>query len=292
MDGSIKSFIKNFKQWDALVKLIVINGAVFLFFALIAVFEKLFNVTFFNFNSFLAVSSDIRFFLFHIWTLFTYMFVHYALLHILFNMLMLYWFGKIFLMYFTSKNLVALYILGGFAGALLYVVSYNTIPYFILQGSSFLVGASASVTAIIFASAFYNRNLEVRLLFIGSVKIIYIALAIFVIDFISLGGESNIGGHIAHIGGALVGYLYAQQFLKGKDITKGLNKLIDIVVNLFKKQPQMTIKHKKPLSDFEYNQRKHNESEDIDHILDKIKLSGYKSLNEDEKKRLFDASKK
>lgn len=292
MDGSIKYFIKKFKHRDVLSKLIVINIAIYLFFAVLSVIEKLFDLPTYDLSVYLGVSSEIHFFFLHIWTIFTYMFVHYGFLHILFNMLMLYWFGKIFLLYFTPKNLIALYILGGFAGALLYIISFNTIPYFIQQGSNFLIGASASVTSIIFASAFYNKNLEIRLLFFGTVKIIYIALAIFIIDFLSLGGDSNMGGHVAHLGGALIGYLFAIQFLKGKDITKVFNKPIDGFVNLFKKQPKMKVKYNKPLSDFEYNQQRHVQSEDIDHILDKIKISGYKSLSDDDKKKLFDASKK
>lgn len=292
MEGSIRSFFSNLKKRDALDKLIILNSAIFVVTAVLLVIQKLFNFDFFNFNPYVAISSNIEFFLLHIWTLFTYMFIHYEIFHILFNMLMLYWFGKIFLNYFTSKNLVALYILGGFAGGLLYVISFNLIPYFIQQGSAYLVGASASVTAIIFAAAFYNKNLEVRLLFFGSIKIIYIAIAIFLIDFISLKGESNMGGHVAHIGGALVGYLYATQYLRGRDITKGFNRLIDSFSNLFKKQPKMKVKYKKAQSDFEYNQKKYQEAVDIDSILDKIKISGYKSLSVDEKKRLFDASNK
>ena len=292
MGGSTNSFFKNLKRRNVLDKLIILNVAIFVVVTVLQVIQKLFGFDLFNFNPYIAVSSNVEFFLFHIWTLFTYMFIHYEIFHILFNMLMLFWFGKIFLIYFTPKNFVALYILGGIAGGLLYIISFNTIPYFIQQGTSYLVGASASVTAIIFAAAFYNKNLEVRLLFFGSIKIIYIAIAIFLIDFISLKGDNNIGGHVAHIGGALVGYLYAIQYLKGRDLTKGLNKLIDSISNLLKKQPKMTIKYKKAQSDFEYNQKKHQETEDIDTILDKIKLSGYKSLNDDEKKRLFDASNK
>jgi len=292
MEGSINSFFSNLKRRNVLDKLIILNVAIFIIIAALSVFQKLFGLDFFNLNPYVAVSSNIEFFLFHIWTLFTYMFIHYEIFHILFNMLMLYWFGKIFLTYFTPKNFVALYILGGLAGGLLYIVSFNLIPYFIQQGTAYLVGASASVTAIIFAAAFYNKNLEIRLLFFGSVKIIYIAIAIFLIDFISLKDESNMGGHVAHIGGALIGYLYATQYLKGRDLTKGLNKLIDSFSNLFKKQPKMKVKYKKTQSDFEYNQKKHQETEDIDTILDKIKVSGYKSLSVDEKKRLFDASNK
>ncbi len=290
MGASFKSFLDNFKYRDTVIKLIIINAIVFLTLALVNVFTVLFELPLPDLRSYIGVPSDIRTALTHIWTLFTYMFVHYDILHILFNMLMLYWFGRIFLMYFSTKNLVALYILGGLAGALFYILTFNTIPYFMKQGDSYMIGASASVMAIIFASAFYNKNLEVGLLFIGRIKIIYIALIIFVLDFIALGKGNNLGGHIAHIGGAILGYWYAVRYMKGKDITKGLNKIIDKIVNLFKPKPKMRITFNRHESDQEYNKRKHNEAEEIDRILDKIKKSGYASLNDEEKKRLFDAS--
>lgn len=293
MGVSIKSFLLNIKQRSALEKLIIINVSVFLLIGILSVFAKLFNIQFIDINSYIAVSSNVTYFLFHIWTVFTYMFVHYEIFHILFNMLMLYWFGKIFLLYFTSKNFVSVYLLGGISGAALYILSFNIIPYFILQGNNFLVGASASVMAIIFAASFYNPKLEVRLLFFGGVKIIYIALAIFILDFISLKGDNNIGGHVAHIGGAIVGYIFARQFVRGKDLTKNFNRIIDCFFNLFKKKPVMKVKYNNyTQNDFKYNEKRYQESTDIDAILDKIKLSGYKSLSDDEKKRLFDASKK
>jgi Uncharacterized membrane protein (homolog of Drosophila rhomboid) len=156
-----------------------------------------------------------------------------------------------------------------------------------------MIGASASVMAIIFAAAFYNKNQEVGLLFFGRVKIIYIALIIFVLDFLALGKGSNLGGHIAHIGGAALGYLFAIRFRNGKDITKSVNRFFDKIVNMFKPKPKLRVTtHNERGKDYEYNQRKHNETEEIDRILDKIKKSGYSSLNNEEKKRLFDASNK
>lgn len=290
MDASIKSFFNNIKYKDALSKLIIINIGVFVIVSLINLFSILFELNLPDLSKYIGVSSNIKIAATHIWTLVTYMFVHYEVLHILFNMLMLYWFGRIFLMYFTPKNLVALYILGGLAGAIFYILTFNTIPYFVRQGDSYMIGASASVMAIIFASAFYNKNLEVMLLLVGRVKIIYIALIMFVLDFIALGGDSNLGGHIAHIGGAAIGYVFAVCYLKGKDITKGLNTLFDKVANLFKPKPKMKVTFDRRENDHDYNQRKYNEAEQIDLILDKIKKSGYESLTDKEKKQLFDAS--
>lgn len=293
MGDSIKNILANFKQQNTLIKLIVINVAVFLLLTLLKVIGLLFELPVPHMLEYLGVSSAPGIVIARIWTPVTYMFVHYDVLHILFNMLMLYWFGRLFLMYFTPKNMVALYILGGLAGALFYILTFNTIPYFIKLGDSYMIGASASVMAIIFATAFYNKNLELNLFFVFRLKIIYIAWAIFVLDIVALGGSSNPGGHIAHIGGAALGYFYAARFLKGKDITKGLNNLIDKITNMFKPKPKMRVTHNnKRDADYEYNERKYKEGEEIDRILDKIKQSGYASLSKEEKKRLFDASKK
>ncbi len=286
--------LDNLKYQDSLSQLIIINVAIFLVIALLKVLVVLFELPFLDLQPYLEVSSVIGYTLRHIWVLFTYMFVHYEVLHILFNMLMLYWFGRIFLTYFTPKNLVALYILGGLAGALFYILTFNTIPYFIKMNPTSMIGASASVMAIIFGAAFYNKDQEVMMLLFGRVKIIYIALFIFVLDFIALGGSSNQGGHVAHIGGALLGYFYAVRYRKGKDITRWINLLIDKIVNLFKPKPKMRVvqRNNRSEDDFSYNERKHNESAEVDRILDKIKQSGYNSLNDNEKKRLFDASNK
>ncbi len=294
MGNSIKSIFNNIKYRDSLSQLIIINVAVFLIIALLRVFVVLFELPIPDLQTYIEVSSNISFTFKHVWVLFTYMFVHYDVLHILFNMLMLYWFGRIFLSYFTSKNLIALYLLGGLGGALFYMLTFNTIPYFIRMNPSSMIGASASVMAIIFGAAFYNKDQEVMMFLLGRIKIVYIAIFIFVLDFLALGGSSNQGGHVAHIGGALVGYFYAVQYRKGKDITRWINLLIDKIVNLFKAKPNMRVTRKNSRSedDFTYNKRKHNESSEIDRILDKIKQSGYNSLNDDEKKRLFDASNK
>lgn len=293
--GTILDNIKyRFKQKDILIQLIIVNVAVFLILVVIGIVGKLFKLDTVNLIPYIAVTSDLSLLIKRPWTLFTYMIVHIDFLHILFNMLMLFWFGQIFLSYFSSKNLGSLYLLGGLAGAVLYIVTFNTIPYYLEMNHPPMIGASASVMAIIFAAAFYRPNAVVNLFMVFRLKIIYIAIFMFVIDFISLDSDSNPGGHIAHIGGAVMGYIFAKQYLKGKDITRWLNKMIDSIVNLTKPRPskKMKVKYKKTETDHQYNQRRHNETEEIDRILDKIKASGYSSLSAEEKKRLFDASKK
>lgn len=284
------------KRKDILIRLIVINIIVFL--VLIAVnITRLFGIDITDsVVGYVAMPAQLDVLAQRFWTPLTYMFVHdnKDFLHILFNMLMLYWFGRIFLSYFSPKNLGSLYLLGGLAGALLFLITFNTIPLLIERNHIPMVGASASVMAIIFAAAFYRPNQEIGLFIFGRVKIIYIALILFVLDFIGIGNMTNPGGHLAHIGGAILGYIYAKQYARGRDITRWVNKLIDSVANLFKSGPRrkMKVKHKRAETDYEYNQRKQNESEEIDRILDKIKASGYTSLSTEEKKRLFDASNK
>lgn len=280
------------KRKDILVRLIVINVVVFLLLAAVNL-TKLFEINITeSVMDYLIVPSNLSQLATRFWTPLTYMFVHIDFYHILFNMLVLYCFGQIFLQHFNAKNLGSLYILGGLAGAIIYIVAFNTIPLFSKMDNAVMWGASASVMAIVFAAAFYRPNTEVLLFFILRIKIIYIALFIFILDFIGITGNSNPGGHIAHIGGALMGYFYAKQYLQGRDITKWLNGFIDSIANLTKPSKKMKVKHKKAETDYEYNDRKNNQSEEIDRILDKIKAAGYTSLTKEEKKQLFDASKK
>jgi membrane associated rhomboid family serine protease len=291
--GDIFTNLKqNFKVGDVLTKLIYINVGVFVLIRLVSVFLMLFNINSTSFLQYLQFPSSPELFLYRPWTVFTYMFTHFDVLHILFNMLWLYWFGKLFLTYWGERQLGGLYVWGGIAGAVLFMLSYNIFPYFQhLANDSYLMGASASVMAIVFAVAFYQKDLEVNLLIVGKVKLIYLAIFTFVIDLLAI-TSSNAGGHLAHIGGALLGIYFAVQIQKGKDLTRPMNRLIDWFVNLGKRKPKMKVSYKRTETDYEYNARKHQEIVDLDSILDKLKRSGYESLSSDEKKRLFDASRK
>lgn len=277
------------------MKFIFINVAVFLAIHAVGVVATLFRLESLNPLPFLAVPSQINTLLIRFWTLFTYMFVHVGFMHILFNMLWLYWFGKIFLSYFNDRTLGSLYVIGGFAGALLYIVAFNTIPYYLDLGHGVMIGASASVMAVVMAAAFYRPETSLNLLFFGRVKIIYIALIVFFIDFLSLGSGENPGGHVAHIGGAVIGYLFAMQYKKGKDFTLPISRFLDSIANLFKKRKVKGVHkvvYKKAESDYDYNYRKTEQSKKIDAILDKLKQSGYNSLSSEEKRQLFDAGEK
>ncbi|HCM19762.1 MAG TPA: rhomboid family intramembrane serine protease [Porphyromonadaceae bacterium] len=295
MADFIEQLKYKYKTGDVMTKLIFINVLVFLFIKVIHVVFTLFNVHSEGLITYLGVPSDIGELLFLFWTPITYMFVHEGFLHLLFNMLWLYWFGKIFLQYFSGRTLGSLYVMGGLAGALLYVAAFNTLPYYVNMGPGWMIGASAAVMAIVMAAAFYRPDVQLNLLFLGRIKIVYIAIFAFLLDFLSLGDAANPGGHIAHIGGALLGYLFAVQYKKGSDITGWAGKLIDAFVNLLKprkKKTKLKVNYTRHESDREYNRRKQTEQEEIDVILDKLKHSGYGSLSENEKKKLFDASKK
>ena len=225
------------------------------------------------------------------------MFLHAGILHLLFNMLWLYWFGRMFLSLFSARHFRGLYLLGGVCGGLLYMLAYNLFPYFnqFLYGSV-LVGASASVLAIVVATAVRIPEFQVSFMFIGTVRLKYVALFVVLLDLLFV-TSGNGGGHIAHLGGALAGWWFASSLGKGKDVTRWINNCLDVVSGTFhfKKAPKkskMKVDKGGKTADYEYNARKKQQSEEIDRILDKLKQSGYSSLTTEEKKRLFDASKK
>lgn len=283
---------RTFQAGTVLSKLLFINIGVFLLVRLLGVLFLLFNMGDVPFLLYLQLPASPELLLLRPWTLITYMFTHFDVLHILFNMLWLYWFGGLFLNFLSEKQLGGLYLLGGLAGAVLFVLSYNIFPYFRDVASfSYLMGASASVMAIVFAVSFYRKDVEINLLFIGRIKLIYLAIFTLAIDLLAISSD-NAGGHIAHIGGALFGIWFASRLREGRDVTAPINRLIDWCVGLGKRNPKMRMTYKRPETDYEYNARKHQEAVDLDAILDKLKRSGYESLSSDEKKQLFDASRK
>lgn len=281
-----------YRLGSSLIKLIFINVGVFLLLRLTSVLLMLFNVDSMPLLHTVQMPSSPLLLLSRPWTLVTYMFVHYDLLHILFNMLWLYWFGRMFLNYFDARKLFGVYLLGGIFGALLFMVAYNLFPYYADTVScSYLLGASASVMAVVFGVSFYARDAEVMLFLFGRIKIFYLALLTLLLDLLSI-TSGNAGGHLAHIGGALFGIWFASRMRSGKDLTRTLNRLIDKVTDLFRKKPKMKVTYKRTETDYEYKARKREEEMQIDAILDKLKRSGYQSLSSEEKKQLFNASKK
>lgn len=280
-------------QGNVLTKLIFINVAVFLVIRLATVVTMLMRIDAAGaYLHFLQMPSAPEALIYRPWTILTYMFVHADFIHILFNMLWMYWFGKIFLQFFSERHLGGLYLMGGIAGGALFILSYNTFPYFRdTAQQSLLMGASASVMAIVFAVSFYQQNYQISLLLIGRIKLIYLALGVLTIDLFSVTSH-NAGGHIAHIGGALLGIFFAVRFRKGTDITRHVNRWLDRIINLGKRRPRMRVTTRRRETDMEYNARKNTEMDALNAVLDKLKHSGYESLSADEKRTLFNASKK
>lgn len=292
---NILSEIKSsFRHGSALTRLIYLNLAVFILIQLSLIFLHLFGKAELldEMILWLAVPSDLQNLLLKPWTIIIYMFTHRDFLHILFNLLWLYWFGKIFLGYLTEKQLVSVYVLGGIAGAALYIVSYNLFPG--LQpaaANSVALGASAAVMSIVIAIASLVPSYRIYVVFIGPVKIIWVALIGFALSSL-LDFSVNTGGKIAHIGGALFGYLFTLRLQKGHDITMWFSRFTDMIVYYLKPgKRKLRVSHKKPKDDYEYNRLKFENQKEIDRILDKISKSGYDSLSSAEKELLFRQNK-
>ncbi|PWK72530.1 membrane associated rhomboid family serine protease [Mucilaginibacter oryzae] len=268
--------------------LISINVIVFLAINISAVFEYMLTpqghvslVSLFA-EKYINLSADLHELPFRFWTPFTYMFMHSGILHILFNMLWLYWMGQIFEEYLGNKRTIGLYIMGGLAGALFYLLAFNLLPVFTSVNAAYnsaIVGASASVMAIVVATATLLPDYTISLILFGPVKLKWLVFVILVIDFLGIMG-GNAGGEIAHLGGALMGFIYIKQLQKGNDWVGGIAKL-------FKPKPKLKVVSNNMGSGSSGYPRQ----DEIDRILDKISQSGYNSLSRQERETLKRASK-
>lgn len=273
-------YYKVFQSGNRLFLFIGINVLVFAITGIIAVAEYLFTRTtpaadLIRDN--LAMPADLSQLAYKFWTPATYMFGHDGLFHILFNMLWLYWMGQIFIDFLNKRQLTFAYFAGGLTGAALFILFYNIFPAFSdLLPTSALIGSSASVMAIVVATATLLPDYSIRMLFFGNVRLKFLALIFILIDFISIAG-SNPGGSIAHLGGALLGFIFIKQLQNGNDWSKIFMRKQKLKV-VQKRRPTV-VKNKLP------------DQELIDTILDKISKSGYNSLTKDEKEQLFNASK-
>lgn len=233
-------------------------------------------------------------FLMQPWSLVTYSFFHGGLGHIFWNMLVLYYVGRIFLNLFNGRRFLNVYFLGVILGGLFFMVSYNVFPAF-FEVNAALIGASAGVRAVLIFICAYIPNQEVRLIFFN-IKLWYLGAFIVVLDLVQLSMGVNPGGNFAHLGGALLGYIYARQLLNGKDIGEGFSRMVDSIANLFKKTekkaPMKTVyRKKKSTTTTNMDYKKESRQRKIDTILDKISKSGYESLSKEEKDFLFNAGK-
>lgn len=280
---------------DIAGRLILINCVVFVFVELVGVFLMLFNVPYNPVASYLSLPSSFDRLIYQPWSLVTYMFMHGGIFHILFNMLWLYWFGRLFLNFYSSKHMRGLYVLGGLCGGLLYMVSYNVFPYFENSREiSMLVGASASVLAIVVATAVREPDYPVRFMLIGTVRLKYVALFMVLSDLLFM-SAGNAGGHIAHLGGAAAGFWFSVGLSEGNDPTKWINDVMDFFsgrLKMPKRKPRMNVHYGGRQQQYDYNARKKADEDEINRILEKLRKSGYGSLSENEKKKLFDASRR
>ncbi len=278
----LKDLQSRFRTGSIVEQLIFINIGVFIISALLGVFSGLFLGSSSFITQWFALSSSFDIWITRPWSIITYGFLHGGFLHILFNCIVLFYFGRLFLDYFTPKQLLNFYILGTLFGGILYMLSYNFFPVF--QGKVVpLVGASAGVSAIVIGIATYIPNYQLNFRFIGYVKLWHLAGIFILLDLLQLAG-SNGGGHFSHLGGALFGFLYVSQ---------ASNKKLDLLGslgNLFKtkKKPLKTVhKSKTKRTNTAPKNVKSDNQQKIDAILDKISKSGYDTLTKEEKEFLF-----
>ena len=273
------------KKDNGLIKIIIINIIVFVSISFIQVILTISGLSsFFTLliNK-LMLPASLGTFILQPWSIISYFFLHMNFMHILWNMLFLYWFGKIINDNIGNNALISLYVLGGVIGGLFYMAIYNIVPYYSERVSdSLMLGASAGVFSVVVGSATLMPNYSFYLLLIGRVRIKYIALFYVLLSFFDVAG-SNAGGEIAHLGGAFIGYIFIRQLQNGVNIGEGVIN----IVNLFSDRKR----RKKSTNDVNKGSIETSQDE-VDKILDKISESGYSSLTEKEKERLFNASKK
>lgn len=303
MFSSIWSDVKREYQYGNMInRIIIVNISIFLIINIIRILFYIFHRGFVppiynDILHFFCMGSDWRHVLYHPWVLLTNMFLHENFFHILWNMLYLFWFGQIVGDLIGNYRVLPIYILGGLAGAFVYFISAN---YFYNIGT-FALGASAAVMAIAMCAAVMAPDYILRFVIIGEVKLKYVVGVLFILDLIGTTTSVNSGGHLAHIGGALMGYIYAKRLRSGYDMAIPINKIIDFVINswdnLFSSKPKPKMAYKNPETPKTKKEAKTFNPQDaenqatLDKILDKIKASGYDSLNQDEKEFLFKMSK-
>lgn len=313
-----------FRKGDAILQLILVNVFLFLLVQLLFVPFFLMGVSGLEYEYFMQnwfyLPSDLYHLLWRPWTLLTYMFLHADALHLIFNMLLMYWFGRILSGMFPKSKMLPLYLLSGFAGGLLFVIAYNIFPAFHFLPP--ILGASASVMGIVLATATQQPRVSMNLFLVGRVELQYIALFLVLLDIIFIPGN-NAGGRIAHLGGAFMGWFFMYQWMRGNDLSRPIHVAIEFLSKPFRGKnfgqteptprrrpirnttPPHVETHEdnvagQPAEDqpfknysrtFAQMYRHMSTEECIDAILDKIRRSGYHSLTEDEKAFLDSSSK-
>ena len=304
--GLMDEFKNAFRLQDnGLMQIIFINVAFFIAFLIMRVVltlsgaESLYN----SILGYFVMPASVSEFLRRPWTLITYFFMHEGFMHILFNMLFLYWFGVIIKQFLGGAKVVSLYVLGGVIGGLFYLLIYNFVPYFEERiALSVMLGASAGVYAVVVGAATLTPDYTINLLFLGPVRIKYIAIFYVLMSFAQSTG-ANAGGNLAHLGGAALGFLFIKQLQSGTDLGKPIHWFLSFVKSFFVHQPKVRVTYKKSASEKASSKASGGtkktssfdgdvSQEEIDSILDKISQHGYESLSKEEKQKLFNAGRK
>jgi len=285
---------QQFKLGDNLTKLIYINVGVYVVMLVLGMISFLATGQSTSLENYvlpwLALPSDPFTFITRPWTLLSYMFLHADFWHLLWNMLILFFSGRIFLEYLGERRLLTVFLYGGIAGGMLFFVMYNVSPAF--TAAVPMVGASAGVVAVLVATATYLPNMPVRLFFVLEVKLWMVA-ALAVVSYVAGVTGANSGGHLAHLGGAALGYFFIMQLRKGNDWSVGFYKMLSQVQGWFATKPKMkTVYNSRSQSTSESTKPSQSEQQKMDAILDKISKSGYEKLTKEEKEFLFKFGKK
>jgi membrane associated rhomboid family serine protease len=269
-------------------KLLFWNIGLFVLATLVDVGLKFSGVAFSYFD-YVALSSNTSVFMAKPWTILTFNFFHAGLFHLIFNVLILHFSGRLFNTYFTDKQLFGVYLLGGIFSGLTFIALY-----FVLGKVSLLVGASGAIMALLMATATYAPFMLLRIPLVGTVKLWHLAFFILLMDLIQLPLE-NMGGHLAHFGGALFGFMYIKFLQKGVDLTKPISVFLDRLVTITNPKPKTPFRNvhrnTEKKSVHSYGQNKDITQKQINEILDKISQSGYDCLTKEEKEFLFKAGK-
>ncbi|MCR9173877.1 MAG: rhomboid family intramembrane serine protease [bacterium] len=295
-----RSFLDELKvlyKQSTFMKLIFMNAIVFLLIQIALVFGRLAKMlpeTEYYLSKIFAMPTGMMDFLYHPWTIVTSMFAHFGFLHILLNMIMLYFIGRIFEQVFDGKKLLYTYLLGGFAGGALEIIAHLVFAGLYGQYSS-VVGASGAVMALFVLLGFGRPDLKVTLFIFPPVRLIWLALIYIAIDFFRLGTNDGVA-HFAHLGGAIVGFIGSQNMYNSGNLINRFQRFSERFVGLFTRKERQRLKVKRGpevrnMTDEEYNADAKARQKEIDRILDKISKSGYESLSKREKDFLFNQSK-
>lgn len=296
---------REFQTGNMVTRLVIINIAVFVVVNVVGFLLYLFNAgvrpAFYQeMVHFFCISSDWKHVLLHPWSIITNMFLHEGFWHLLWNMLFLYWFGRIVGDFIGNHRILPIYIMGGLAGGLLFFISAQLLPYG--QHGVFALGASGAVMAIVVASGLIAPEYIMRLILLGDVKLKYVVAVLVFLDLISIANDINTGGHFAHLGGAAFGGFFIAQLRQGNDLSEPFNQLLAKIQGFFKVEkkkarPRVVFKNaggsrKNETKGVKQSPSNRVNQDKIDTILDKIKEKGYDSLSKEEKEYLFNASKR